>query len=505
MKLKFICILSMLLSCPLIIRGQDTLDFVYFNKVYNENIDSFGFSFWNIVPINEEYIAAGWYGELLPNGITQKDMYIQKIDKKGESKWKKVLYSEENITAFPSGNLFILLKNGLLLLSFMTEKETLAGYGDPHLMLLSDEGEVLISKNIGLEYPNVSLLVRQIIEVENGIILMGSRFQEGDSYSRIMLMKTSIFGEVEWLKTYGLAKTSRGFTVQQTTDGGFILGGDAIDEFDNHDMYIVKTDSQGNQQWDKRLGSEETDCAAFANILPDNTYLINGCITNAQGNHKLYLAKLDTNGGLIWEKTYNNLPTYQAFEDLCILEDGGFMATAFKFGTSGTSTELMRFDSDGKILWQKGLHLNEGKDCYLKDIEPTPDGGYVLCGFQYTSPQYSWVVKIDSLGNTCSYTGCDSTYTYINEVTPGVGDEPVVVSHFRVYPNPAENYIYLENSTKQAYIFTMYDLNGKKVLEHKASNSENISLHQLHQGMYFYQFIQNEKAAISGKLTIHKF
>ncbi|MCB0515415.1 MAG: T9SS type A sorting domain-containing protein, partial [Bacteroidetes bacterium] len=380
-------------------------------------------------------------------------------------------------------------------------------YVDTHIMFINNEGQILLHKNIGDNYPLTSLYSFQIIETkEGGYAITGQYYVEEESiWAKYFVLKLNLIGEVEWLKTYGLAKTSRGFTVQQTTDGGFILGGDAIDEFDNHDMYIVKTDSQGNQQWDKRLGSEETDCAAFANILPDNTYLINGCITNAQGNHKLYLAKLDTNGGLIWEKTYNNLPTYQAFEDLCILEDGGFMATAFKFGTSGTSTELMRFDSDGKILWQKGLHLNEGKDCYLKDIEPTPDGGYVLCGFQYTSPQYSWVVKIDSLGNTCSYTGCDSTYTYINEVTPGVGDEPVVVSHFRVYPNPAENYIYLENSTKQAYIFTMYDLNGKKVLEHKASNSENISLHQLHQGMYFYQFIQNEKAAISGKLTIHKF
>ncbi|MEZ4915291.1 MAG: T9SS type A sorting domain-containing protein [Chitinophagales bacterium] len=455
---------------------------------------------FNILPITDGYLLQGTYNWLDENTETQRSFYIAKLNKKGEYEWLKHIDEGFEINGSVTGNLLIETAWNDILVGYNNYKN----YGVDNtqkikLVRLSKSGEILWQK----EYSDLgaSQGPSQILTLDDGsIIIVGVIRYEGEQYSRMLLMKTSLFGQVEWLKTYGLAKTSRGFTVQQTTDGGFILGGDAIDEFDNHDMYIVKTDSQGNQQWDKRLGSEETDCAAFANILPDNTYLINGCITNAQGNHKLYLAKLDTNGGLIWEKTYNNLPTYQAFEDLCILEDGGFMATAFKFGTSGTTTELMRFDSGGKILWQKGLHLNEGKDCYLKDIDATPDGGYVLCGFQYTSPQYSWVVKIDSLGNTCSYTGCDSTYTYISEVTPGVGDEPVVVSKFRVYPNPASEEIHIQSPTFIQHI-TLYNLQGKKfpslqggVSEGRGGQTSQASLNISHlpKGIYLLQVVTVE-------------
>jgi hypothetical protein len=58
---------------------------------------------------------------------------------------------------------------------------------------------------------------------------------------------------------------------------------------------------------------------------------------------------------------------------------------------------------------QKAVTLDPTKSSYIKDMRPTPDGGYVLAGYQYSSPQTAWVLKIDSLGNTCSFVGCDST------------------------------------------------------------------------------------------------
>ena len=109
-----------------------------------------------------------------------------------------------------------------------------------------------------------------------------------------------------------------------------------------------------------------------------------------------------------------------------------------KFDELGYATPiLMRFDSAGNLVWNRVYDMAPGEDIYLKDIVPSVegDGGWVLSGFNF-SAQSSWIMKVDSLGYTCTPLDCDSTVVVIGSPTVPLPQE-AGVAPFELLPNPA--------------------------------------------------------------------
>ena len=114
----------------------------------------------------------------------------------------------------------------------------------------------------------------------------------------------------------------------------------------------------------------------------------------------MYLASIeDEDGDLIWSKTHQPFYSTGSLQSFPIVQDDdGFIGASYYFdGSFDVRPLIMQFTPTGEIEWTRQITIDPDADVYLKDMEPTPDGGYVLAGYQYSpAPQKSWVLKIDA-------------------------------------------------------------------------------------------------------------
>lgn len=254
---------------------------------------------------------------------------------------------------------------------------------------------------------------------------------EGDFW----LVKTNKFGELIWEKTYGGSDSESPTNLAITSTGDYILFGDTQsndgDVSGNHggfDYWVLKTDSQGNLLWQRCLGSSVNDLAYQMRLDDeDNIYVIgeshgdDGDISDPCNFIDYWIAKLNTNGDLLWDRTLGGTNIDWGKAILPTL-DGGYIAGGYTTSTDGdvSCTEpsldqsdawIVKLDSNNNIEWDQCYGGSYNETVY--DIVETEDDGYLIVGNTnsndgdvsglHGSPggeAYDiWVWKIDSTGN----------------------------------------------------------------------------------------------------------
>ncbi|UCG31058.1 MAG: hypothetical protein JSV53_04060 [candidate division WOR-3 bacterium] len=224
-----------------------------------------------------------------------------------------------------------------------------------------------------------------------------------------------------WTKTVGRSDMDFGFSVQQTSDGGYIIEG--LTEGLNliyPDIYLAKTNSFGDTLWTLIYGGDLYDCGYSGQETADGGYVFIGAQRDTFTVNLIYLIKTDKHGDHIWLKTYEGVgySVEQTF-------DGGYVVTGYTwYGSYGTDVWLLKTDSLGDTLWTKtygGSDPDEG--CA---IEQTHDGGYIIAGHtsSFGAGQYDvYLIKTDSIGETLwtkTYGGDQSDYAYsVQQTTDG--------------------------------------------------------------------------------------
>lgn len=235
------------------------------------------------------------------------------------------------------------------------------------------------------------------------------------------LLKTDMFGNLQWHNTYGGNSDDEGHAVQQTFDGGYIIAG-LTNSFGAglKDMFMVKTDSLGNQQWMKTFGGANDDEAYSVLQTSDGGYLLAGVTSSfAVGGRDVFLVKTDASGNLSWQKSLGGLGSDGAW-DIKHTSDGGYILAGWTFshgpGSIGNAW-LVKTDSLGNQLWHQAFGGTGVDRAY--SVQQTTDGGYILAG--YTSSfgaglDDMLLIKTDNLGNqqwmkTFGGTGRDYGYS----------------------------------------------------------------------------------------------
>jgi hypothetical protein len=239
---------------------------------------------------------------------------------------------------------------------------------------------------------------------------------------------------VLWSHCFGGSYEDHCRDMIQTFDGGFAMvgftasnNGDVSGNNGSQDFWIVKTDANGNLQWQKCLGGTSDDEAHSIRQTHDGGYLVAGVIgsndgnvTNMHGGYTdVWLAKLDASGNLLWEKALGgsledggDIP-WVGGASITLTNDGGFIiVTSSKSNDGDVSGNhgdfdcwVIKFDSIADIEWQKcyGGSLID----YGGDIMPTSDGGYLITSSTQSSDGdvignvwnfASWIFKTDSVG-----------------------------------------------------------------------------------------------------------
>lgn len=230
---------------------------------------------------------------------------------------------------------------------------------------------------------------------EGGYIIVGTKYSNSVLDKDVYLIKTDQTGNKQWEKTFGGCDAESGKSVQQTTDGGYIVVGDTYSYGPgNKDVYLIKTDPNGNKQWEKYFGSSEDDCCKSLLQTDDEGYLILGTYKEGSFPKRNYinLMKTDKEGIILWEKNlgYNSISF-----DIKQVVDGGYIVIG---GDYNNEVCLIRINADGNQQWKKTFDLY----CSNYEVYSTKDNGYLLIGNNksYSSKKQDVrIVKTDYHGN----------------------------------------------------------------------------------------------------------
>jgi uncharacterized delta-60 repeat protein len=208
--------------------------------------------------------------------------------------------------------------------------------------------------------------------------------------------------EAKWARTYGGSKNEVAYSVQQTSDEGYIVAGQT-ESFGAGvaDFWILKLSQDGNVEWERAYGGKREDIAYCIRQTTDGGYIVAGQTESFSAGGDDYLVlKLDKNGNIQWQKTYGGIYDDRALS-VCESHQGGYLVGGHTgFGAGVWDFWVLKLDTEGRIQWQ---YTYGGKETeYLRSMQQTDDGGYILAGTTATffkGDLYNiWVVKIASDG-----------------------------------------------------------------------------------------------------------
>lgn len=238
-----------------------------------------------------------------------------------------------------------------------------------------------------------------VITSDGGFLIVGVILMDWESLYEIWLIKTDVEGNEEWNKTLGgISNDDMGFAGQQTTDDGFIItGSTATFPFENYDVLLIKTDVDGNEVWSKTFGGFDYDEGWDVYQTVDGGYIITGLTESyGSGSGDIWLIKTDVDGNKIWDKTYGGKNYDWGISGHQTI-DNGYIITGLteSYGAGDGDLWLIKTDVDGNLDWSETFG---GEDFDIgSSVQQTSEEGYIITGgtVSYgTGDEDIWLIKI---------------------------------------------------------------------------------------------------------------
>lgn len=277
------------------------------------------------------------------------------------------------------------------------------------------------------------------LTADGGYVVVGrAESSDGDVTTSLQddnfwVVKLDAAGTVVWSKTPGGSGNEFAYSVQQTSDGGYIVAGwtsstdgDVTGKHagaNNDDCWVVKLDASGNIAWAKCYGGSDFDIASCIRQTSDGGYIMagwsnssDGDLTSNKGGHDFWAVKLDAQGAITWQKSLGG-----SGDDVCEsvrqTTDGGYILAGYTLSSDGDVTGyhggtnvgdcwVVKLDGNGTLVWQKCF--GGSADDAASAIRQTGDGGYIMgattvsSNGDVTGSRNSfdeWLVKMDANGN----------------------------------------------------------------------------------------------------------
>lgn len=279
---------------------------------------------------------------------------------------------------------------------------------------------------------------------DGGFALMGySKSADSDvsinnGYDDFWLVKTNASGTITWEKSFGYSGSDTGYSVIQTSDGGFLLigvldvsasggkGNSKMATAKNHaggDYWLIKLNASGEIQWSHYYGGTFTDTPYGATETTDGDFIVVGSsdsddvdITNNKGAYDFWVIKVSATGSLIWEKNFGGSNTDEA-RAIIPSEVGNFIIVGdtrsndidVSNNHGAADVWAIKIDSSGDLIWQRTF----GGSSFdaARSIRKTPDNNFIIAGNSRSADgdlsmnfgqNDVWILKIDTNGNLLS-------------------------------------------------------------------------------------------------------
>ncbi len=319
--------------------------------------------------------------------------------------------------------------------SYSSDGDILGNFGfqDIWIVKLDKTGVMSWQKSLGDTIMEVASSIQQTLD--GGYIVSGYSSAD-DLYgipkrgtSNLIVFKLNNTGNIIWQKSFGGSNSEFGSSIQQTTDGGYIVGGssksndkDVTGNYGDFDYWIVKLSNVGDIVWQKSYGGTANDRLNSIQQTSDGAYIAAGSSNSndkdVSGNHgrsDYWVIRINSSGTLIWQKSLGG-----SLDDIAYsikqTSDNGFIVAGYSGSYNGDVTEntnpvkniwVVKMNDLGTVEWQKtygGYGFDEASS-----IAQTKDGGYVIAGHtssnggdvsgHHNPGNYDiWIVKINNAG-----------------------------------------------------------------------------------------------------------
>jgi hypothetical protein len=332
-------------------------------------------------------------------GAGSGDVYVVKLDANGNLQWTKTIGGP----ASEEGNFLIQTSDGGYAIAGYTGSFG-AGKWDVYVIKLDATGNLQWTRTIGGKKEDVGASLIQTSD--GGYAIAGFTSSFGAGEWDIYVVKLDANGNLQWTKTIGGPASEDGYSLIQTSDGGYAIAG-YTKSFGagKEDIYVVKLDANGNLQWTKTIGGKNDDAGLSLIQTSDGGYAITG-LTNSfsAGGHDVYVVKLDANGNLQWTKTIGG-PASEEGYSLIQTSDGGYAIAGYtnSFGAGDWDFYVVKLDAKGNLQWTKTIGAKNKYSSKLS-LTQTSDGGYAIASLTNSFGAGGgdvYVVKLDRNGDAC--------------------------------------------------------------------------------------------------------
>ncbi|MBL0073652.1 MAG: T9SS type A sorting domain-containing protein [Bacteroidetes bacterium] len=337
------------------------------------------------------------------------------------------------------------------------------------------------------------------------------------------IVKTDSLGNIEWQNTIGGSLYDYLYSIKQTQDGGYILGGMSCSNISGDktetclwygDYWIIKTDSLGTIQWQNTIGGNGNDALFSLVQTSDGGYLLGGesnsniswdKTENSMGDFDYWIVKTNSVGNIQWQNTIGGSEG-DFLESLQQTTDGGYILGGWSLSNiSGDKTQnncdstlgypdfwIVKTDAAGSIQWQNTI--GGSKNDKLHSIEQTIDGGYILGGYSESDISgnktencigYSdyWIVKL-------------TPETITSSVQTPYQQLPILIS-----PNPFTDKLNVTVNNSELSEIILYDMTARKIMQMNFTNSITLNTEQLAKGLYIYELRIKNGMSQKGKIV----
>jgi uncharacterized delta-60 repeat protein len=376
------------------------------------------------------YVVAGWTGSF---GVGVSGAWILKLNSDGTIAWEKI-YGGNNAD---EANSIQQTSDG----GYVVAGETYsfgAGAWDAWILKLNSDGTIAWQKTYGGGGTEYASSIQQTSD--GGYIVTGMSDSFGTGNLSVWVLKLNSAGTIDWQQNYGgIEADFRNCYIQQTSDGGYVVATGTLSfGAGNLDIWVSKLNSDGTIDWQKTYGGNSQEYANSIQQTSDGGYIVVGDTTSfGAGTYDAWILKLNSDGTIAWQKTYGG-NNYDFAKSIQQTTDGGYVVAGWtgSFGVVGVDDAwILKLNSDGTIAWQKTYGGNDHD--WARSVQQTSDGGYVVAGdtdsfgaaasggADFTTDL--WVLKLNSDGEI---SGCSAKST--SNAT--VSDTSAVISDTNVVP-----------------------------------------------------------------------
>ncbi|MDA3817698.1 MAG: T9SS type A sorting domain-containing protein [Prolixibacteraceae bacterium] len=302
--------------------------------------------------INENGVFV--FGSSWDKGFLNNDMRLTKINSKGDEVWTNYygdFHSDQGFGVIQCED------KGFALVGFTKSRDV---YGDIYLVKTDEKGEKLWENHFGSRYVDYGFCI--VENRQNELIIAGTEggffnptrtdFKNHDA--DIYIVKTNSMGELIWCETYGGDGHDWAKSIVQAPSGGYYVCGSTQSEgAGSFDVFLMKIDENGNELWKKTYGGANYEYGESVALTSGNSLYIVGTSSSYSNNGEpdLYLIKTDLDGDLLWDKCYGTQYSDYGKDLMCVSDSGCIVAGYTRCGNVGKSDFLLyKVGKDGEVI-----------------------------------------------------------------------------------------------------------------------------------------------------------